>query len=309
MSSRFFRLQVVAASLAVLATVLWAGVAAQGPLHEERKESRRLQFSGQGVRTLDVRAMNGTIRVTGDGGADVRLEATMAFDAETREALGAAQRDVTIEGREEGATVAIAVRDAGAPTCGEQGNWRQPAWWDRRRYDAEVTLAIQVPRDVRVRLCTVNGGEAVVDGTQGDFDVSNVNGRIVLKGMRGSGRASTVNGTIEAAFDGAPRAESLFKTVNGDITVTLPGDLAAELRIKTMRGGIYTDFETVEQPTEREPSRRPGEPRFVYRRRGFTNYRVGKGGPELTFETLNGDVRIQHAARYSSSRLSVLGSR
>ena len=134
----------------------------------------------------------------------------------------AAQRDVTIEGREEGATVAIAVRDAGAPTCGEQGNWRQPAWWDRRRYDAEVTLAIQVPRDVRVRLCTVNGGEAVVDGTQGDFDVSNVNGRIVLKGMRGSGRATTVNGTIEAAFDAAPRAESLFKTVNGDITVTLP---------------------------------------------------------------------------------------
>ena len=241
--------------------------------------------------------MNGTIRVTGDGGADVRLEATMAFDAETREALGAAQRDVTIEGREEGATVAIAVRDAGAPTCGEQGNWRQPAWWDRRRYDAEVTLAIQVPRDVRVRLCTVNGGEAVVDGTQGDFDVSNVNGRIVLKGLRGSGRANTVNGTIEAVFDAAPRAESLFKTVNGDITVTLPGDLAADLRIKTMRGGVYTDFETVEQPVEREAARRPGQPRFVYRRRGFTDYRVGKGGPELTFETLNGDVRVQRGAR------------
>ena len=99
------------------------------------------------------------------------------------------------------------------------------------------------------------------------------------------------------AFDAAPQAESLLKTVNGDITVTLPGDLAAELRIKTMRGGVYTDFETVEQPTEREPSRRPGEPRFVYRRRGFTGYRVGKGGPELTFETLNGDVRIQRAPR------------
>ena len=99
----------------MLATVLCAAVAAQGPLHEERKESRRLQFSGQGVRTLDVRAMNGTIRVTGDGGADVRLEATMAFDAETQEALGAAQRDVTIEGREEGATVAIAVRDRRRP--------------------------------------------------------------------------------------------------------------------------------------------------------------------------------------------------
>ena len=69
----------------MLAAVLGAVVAAQGPLHEERKESRRLQFSGQGVRTLDVRALNGTIRVTGDGGADVRLEATISFDAETKE--------------------------------------------------------------------------------------------------------------------------------------------------------------------------------------------------------------------------------
>ena len=269
--------------------------AAQGPLHEERKESRRLQFSGQGQRTLDVRAVNGSIRVTGDGGTDVRLEATTTFDAETREALSAAARNVTIEGREDGATVAIAVRDAGAPTCGEQGDWRQPAWWDRRRYDVEVTLTIQVPRDVRVRLCTVNGGEAVLNGTQGDFDVSNVNGRVVLTGMRGSGRASTVNGTIDAAFDAAPRAESLFKTVNGDIAVTLPRDLAADLRVKTFRGGIYTDFDTVEQPAERESSRRPGEPRFRYRQRGFTDYRVGKGGPELTLETMNGDVRIKRA--------------
>ena len=276
---------------------LCAVAAAQGPLREERKESRRLQFSGQGVRTLDVRALNGTIRVTGDGGADVRLEATTSFEADTKEDLSAALRDVTIEGREEGTTVVIAARDRGAPTCGEQGNWQQPAWWDRRRADTSVTLAIQVPRDVRVRLCTVNGAEAMVDGTQGDFDVSNVNGRIVLRGMRGSGRASTVNGGIEATFDASPQAESLFKTVNGDITVTLPRDLAADLRIKTMRGGVFTDFDTVEQPVEREPSRRAGQPRFMYRPRGFSNYRVGKGGPELTFETLNGEVRIQRAAR------------
>lgn len=298
MSRRPLHTVVAAGALAAFAAGgLCAVAAAQGPLREERKESRRLQFSGQGVRTLDVRALNGTIRVTGDGGADVRLEATTSFEAETKEDITAALRDVTIEGREEGTSVTIAARDRGAPTCGEQGTWQQPAWWDRRRAHTSVTLAIQVPRDVRVRVCTVNGEEAIVDGTQGDFDVSNVNGRIVLRGMRGSGRASTVNGGIEAAFDASPQAESLFKTVNGDITVTLPRDLAAGLRIKTMRGGVFTDFDTVEQPAEREPSRRPGQPRFVYRPRGFANYRVGKGGPVLTFETLNGEVLVQRAAR------------
>jgi hypothetical protein len=30
----------------------------------------------------------------------------------------------------------------------------------------------------------------------------------------------------------------------------------------------------------------------VYRTTGFTTVRVGNGGPELTLESLNGDVRI-----------------
>lgn len=287
-----------AARTAVITWCLCGTAAAQAPLHDERTESRRLQFSGQGVRTLDVRAISGSIRVTGDGGTDVRLEATIAIDADTDEAIRAARQGVVIEGREQGATVAIAVRDTGAPTCGEQGPWTQStAWWDRRQYDASVTLTIRVPRDVRVRLCTVNGGEVVADGTLGDFDVSNVNGRIVLRGMRGAGRATTVNGTIEASFDAPPRAESLFKTVNGSIAVTLPRDLAAELRYETRRGGVFTDFETVDLPVEREPSRRAGQPRFTYRQHGFTAVRVGAGGPVLTFQTLNGDVRIQRGPR------------
>lgn len=286
-----------AAILATLAGCAYAGAAAQEPLHDERTVSQQWQFAGDGVRTLDVRVTSGSIRVTGDTGSNVRLEATIVVDAETPEALRAAQRDVVIDGREQGTTVAIAARVGESPTCGEPGNWSQPAWWDRRRYDASVTLAIRVPRDVRIRLCTVNGGEVLADGTTGDFDVSNVNGRIVMKGLRGSGRASTVNGSLEAAFDAAPRSESLFKTVNGSIDVTMPRDLAAELRVKTFRGAIDTDFEAVETPAEREAGRRPGEPRYVYRRRGFTGYRIGTGGPLLTFETFNGHIRIQRGPR------------
>ena len=164
MSNRVFCIPVVIGSLAVLATVLCA--CRRPPKRRSTRSGRKAGGCSSRARACGpwtVGATNGTIRVTGDGGADVRLEATMAFDAETKEALSMAQRDVTIEeAARKALTVTIAVRDGGAPTCGEQGNWRQPAWWDRRRYDAEVTLTIQVPRDVRVRLCTVNGGEAVV---------------------------------------------------------------------------------------------------------------------------------------------------
>src|SRR5688572_32631808 len=48
------------------------------------------------------------------------------------------------------------------------------------------------------------------------FDVSNVNGKLVLTEMGGSGRANTVNGSIEATFTAVPRVESLFKTVRSE---------------------------------------------------------------------------------------------
>jgi hypothetical protein len=54
---------------------------------------------------------------------------------------------------------------------------------------------------------------------------------------------------------------------------------------------------TTALPATPEPARRAGGPRFVYKRHGFTNVRVGAGGPALTFDTLNGDVRILRAGR------------
>ena len=291
---RLPRLGMVAALCAMAGCV--AG-AAQGLMRDERSESRRLRFAGDGVHTLDARTFSGSIRVSGDGGSDVRVEAVTKVEAETAEALRAARRDVVLETQEQGATVVVSVRDGERPACGQSGDWRGPAWWDRRRYDATVTLTVQVPRAVRVRLCAVNGEELVVSGIDGDFDVSNVNGRVRLDGMRGSGRATTVNGAIDASFSAAPRDESLFKTVNGAIAVTFPRDLAAELRLKSFNGEFYTDFDTTALPATPEPARRAGGPRFVYKRHGFTNLRVGAGGPALTFDTLNGDVRILRAGR------------
>jgi DUF4097 and DUF4098 domain-containing protein YvlB len=141
----------------------------------------------------------------------------------------------------------------------------------------------------------VNGGDVRVEDISGDFDVDNVNGSITLDRLRGSGRAVTVNGRLAATFASAPRAESLFKTVNGEIAVTLPADTSADLRLKTFNGGLFTDFDTVPQPAKAEPASAQRNGRFVYRARGFTTVRIGRGGPELTFDTLNGDVRIVRA--------------
>jgi hypothetical protein len=285
-----------AAGLVLAVLAVGCTTSAWGVVRDERRESRRLQFSGDGIRTLDVRALNGSIRVTGDGGSDVRLATLTRVEADDSATLRAGLQDVKVETEERGSTVAITVRDDGENVCGEQ-QWRRPAYWDRRRYSTSTDLTIEVPRDVRVRLCTVNGETVTLDGVAGDFDVSNVNGSVKLSGAGGSGRATTVNGGIEASFASVPRAESEFKTVNGTIAVTFPRSLAADLSLKSFNGDLFTDFDTTPLPVEAERVERNGRPRYVYRQRGFTKVRVGAGGPLLTFDTLNGDVRILRASR------------
>jgi hypothetical protein len=69
-----------------------------------------------------------------------------------------------------------------------------------------------------------------------------------------------------------------------------PG-LSADLLFQTMNGGIYTDFDV----TARATAAAQGEQRdgkFIYRSKGPHGARVGQGGPELSFNTLNGSIRL-----------------
>lgn len=281
----------------LLSALLMAPVAAaiDYPVHRETSATRTLRFGGTGVHTLDVRMMSGAIHVSGYDGADVQVEMRRRVSAESDEAAQAADRDVTLDATDGAPTIEAVVRDADRTTCGERTTGRSPAWWDRRRYEVKVDLTIRVPRSTRLRLCTVNGGDIHVEDISGDFDIDNVNGGITLDRMGGAGRAATVNGRVVASFARAPRAESLFKTVNGDIVVTLPPDTSADLRLKTFNGGLFTDFDTVARASKAEPAGVPGNGKFVYRTRGFTSVQIGRGGPELTVDTLNGDVRIVRA--------------
>ena len=135
-----------------------------------------------------------------------------------------------------------------------------------------------------------------MDQTVGDFEVDNVNGRITMDGIRGSGSAETVNGPVAVSFSEAPPAASLFKTVNGNVTITLPEGLSTDLKMKTLNGGLFTDFDV--QTLQSGPiavERRGG--RSIYRSNEFTRVRAGRGGPEITLETLNGNVHVLRAPR------------
>jgi DUF4097 and DUF4098 domain-containing protein YvlB len=79
--------------------------------------------------------------------------------------------------------------------------------------------------------------------------------------------------------------------VNGSIEVEVPDDLSAELLFKTFNGEMYSDFEVSSAARQFPTAKKTGK-RTVYRGNEFTVVRAGAGGPELYFETLNGDIRI-----------------
>ena len=100
-----------------------------------------------------------------------------------------------------------------------------------------------------------------------------------------------MNGGVTVTFATAPQGTSSFETVNGDIEVTFPPNLAADLQFKTFNGDVYSDFVTTPLPAAPASGERRGA-KFVYKADRRFGVRVGRGGPEISFDTLNGDIRI-----------------
>lgn len=285
--------------------ILALGLAAVGPVHAQRQSSRwevmddstttrTLSFAAGGGRTLDVRNINGFIRVEGTDDSSVQMSIHKVVRAETRDAFADAQRDVRLDFRESNPRVEAIVTERDGHICGEQ--WNDG---DRRRgpvhYHVRYDFTIRVPRDVSLRLCTINGGDVIVNGTRGDFDVDNVNGLIEMNRVAGSGSAHTVNGPVTVSFTANPKQTSSFKTVNGNVDVRFLDGLGADFAMKTMNGGLFTDFESQPLPNTASTAGERRNGKFVYRANEHTRVRVGGGGPQITFETLNGNVRARRS--------------
>ena len=101
---------------------------------------------------------------------------------------------------------------------------------------------ILVPRNTNLVLRTQAGGDLVVEGVEGDLDISSMNGEVVLRDIASSAVVNTMNGEISASFKRAPEKPVSLSTMNGEIDVRLPADTKANLRMRTHNGSIRTNF-------------------------------------------------------------------
>lgn len=276
---------------AMAATVATCAVGAD-TVKKEAPVQRTLRFSGPGPHTLEVRTITGNVRIEGYDGADVVMTATRSTTADSTADFEAAQRDVTLDVADGGGTIKAVVRYSDGDTCGDQERHHDRDWPD---YEVRYDFTIRVPRDTRLVVCTINDGHVDVTGTRADFELRSINGPINFADMGGSGEATTVNGAVKGSFSAPPRSDSVFRTINGSIVLTLPTSFAADINMKTFNGGLYTDFDTRSLTTPQAiTSERKGN-RTIYQANTFARVRIGNGGPQMTMDTLNGDVRVLRA--------------
>lgn len=158
------------------------------------------------------------------------------------------------------------------------------------------SLTVQVPVNTSLDLRTVNG-RIDVTGVNGDLDVGSTNSSIELKDVSGAVSASTVNGSVVVNMTRvAPDKPMSFSNLNGRLDVTIPGDTKARLRLKTTNGAIYSDFDVKLEPDTAKPvvedARGQGGKYRIRMDRGNVYGSINGGGPEYSFQTMNGTILI-----------------
>lgn len=256
---------------------------------EDRQEMKKtLAFEdATGERSVLIDNIQGSITVEGYDGNDVQLVAVRSTRAESDERLKEANEDVTLDIQQKRGKIEMVVEVPWRNRWGGMDNWGYRYYG----YEVSFDFTVKIPRNAACYCRTVNEGDIHVSGVNGDFEVKNVNGGVELKEMGGSGRAGTVNGSIDVSFTKNPASDCSFQTVNGKVTVAFQDPLSADLLFKTFNGKAYTDFDFSALP------RRPGtirdrRGRKVYRSGDEYTVRIGSGGPKLAFNTLNGNIDI-----------------
>jgi hypothetical protein len=283
-------------TISIVAGVLGLAVTLQAASHRDYKVEEReaLHHVFSNDNSLDVDCVNGSITVTGDGGSTIRVEGEKIIRAADREEVERARRDVVLDINERAGIGQLYVngpfRDNGHAS-------QDHGFHDHsdREYEVTYNFTIHVPRAAGLRLRTING-DVKAEDTAGKFDVHNINGGITMTNIAGSGTADTLNGPTVVTFRENPKADSYFKSFNGRVDVSFQPGLSADLRLKTFNGSAYTDFDvTALAGVAGSGERKNGK--FVYKSNEFRSVRAGSGGPELKFETFNGDIHIQKQAR------------
>jgi hypothetical protein len=219
-------------------------------------ENREETFAGSGLLDVDA-SRNGGIRVRGWDRTDIRVVAQITAWADSESRARALAEAVRIEtgGR---------IRASG-PDTGRGESWH-------------VGYQIDVPRDARLALNTLNGGITIED-FRGSATFRATNGGVSLTDVSGDIRGATTNGALNIRLTG-DRWEGAgldVETRNGGVRMLVPDRYSAELETGTVNGRVSIDFPVLITGSAGRNIRTT----------------LGSGGARVRAMTRNGGIRIE----------------
>jgi len=256
------------------------------PVQEEETIQKSFSMAGVQHRSLEIDNVWGSIEVVGTNSDQAQLTVKKSVRAESKEKLEQARKEVTLDITEQAGSLKLYVNGPFRCNC-DDGCGRR----EFEGYIVKMDFQFRVPRDIDIKVKTVNEGRVLVRDINGSFLVRNVNGDVEMDNIAGFGTAHTVNGPLKVSFRQNPREKSDFRTINGDVDLRFAPGLAADFRFKTFNGSIYSDFPVTALPV-RAIQEEHHAAKVVFHADRYTGVRVNSGGPEIKVENLNGEIRI-----------------
>ena len=137
--------------------------------------------------------------------------------------------------------------------------------------------------------------EERIEVVEGEIEVTNTNGSVVLENVAGSVIAHATNGRVLVSLrDVTPDKPMSFTSMNASLDITLPANVKANLRMRTDNGEIYSGFDITRRPgtpTTEDSRSRGGLFRVLTDQ--TINGTINGGGPNFDLRTLNGNIYIR----------------
>ncbi len=290
-------------TITTLSIMLTAACGLQAQQHTETV-NKELQFEKRNAsNVLYLANISGHMDVEGYDGNVIQVEAKIKLMAKTQSRLDEAKESITIGVLDRMDTIAVyATNPCSTYTNERSERGGNDGWgynWNNQKdchynYDYKVDFKVRVPRNVNLVVSTVNDGDVIIAGVDGNVKANNVNGSIALSHVSNATYAHTINGDVTLDFKANPTENARFYSLNGDIRANYLSGLSAEMSFKSFNGDFYTNIPSLEQMPNQLKMEKSSKGRGIaYKLDGKTMMRVRSGGIYLDFETFNGDVYVK----------------
>lgn len=250
-------------ALYLLGLMILAGSCAVGERHHATIQRH---WPAAGIRTIEVKGVDGSLSVEAAATEDISLIATV--------------RSIGMNPSSGSENQGYFITDLSGDTLriGQKKRRVRISFPFFTRTKLSIDYMLRVPPAVALDLKTVNG-RIVARGVDGATELTTVNGRIdVEAGGSNELSARTVNGSVHVKFLRDFRGARL-KTVNGGVEALLPPSASFTCDLSQVNGDFEASFPL-------NIHSHPGSRRV--------SGRVNGGQFELQITTVNGDVGVQH---------------